>query len=123
MQVYRRNGTTWLPEASLLPNDATADTQCYRAALRGPTLAMGCWNPSGSREGAAYVFERNGTSWSQAQKLTLSGAKPFDQFGVDVSFGDNDSLLVGAYRRDIDFMDQGAVYVFRDDVLFEDGFD
>ncbi|MEO8011673.1 MAG: hypothetical protein ABI650_08525, partial [Dokdonella sp.] len=123
VQVYRRNGSSWLPEASLLPVDATADTQCYRVALRGPTLALGCWNPSGTREGAAYVFERSGGLWSQAQKLTLANPKPFDQFGSALAFGDEASLFVGAFRRDIDFMDQGAVYVYRDDVLFRNGFD
>jgi len=123
VQVYRRNGANWLPEASLLPDDATADTQCYRASLRGPTLAIGCWNPSGSREGAAYVFERNGAIWSQAQKLTLSVPKPADQFGSALTFDHEGSLFVGAYRRDIDFMDQGAVYVYRNDVLFRNGFE
>lgn len=123
VQVYRRNGPNWLPEASLLPVDATADTQCYRVALRGPTLALGCWNPSGTREGAAYVFERSGALWSQAQKLTLTAPKPFDQFGSALAFGDEASLFVGAFRRDIDFVDQGAVYVYRDDVLFRNGFE
>lgn len=123
VQVYRRNGSSWLPEASLLPTDATADTQCYRLSLQGPTLALGCWNPSGTREGAAYVFERSGTLWSQAQKLSLTNPKPYDQFGSAVTFDDEASLFVGAYRRDIDFMDQGGVYVYRDDVLFRNGFE
>jgi hypothetical protein len=123
VQLYRRNGVNWLPEASLLPIDATADTQCYRVALRGPTLALGCWNPSGSREGAAYVFDRIDAAWSQAQKLTLAGPKPFDQFGGSVAFGYGSTLFVGAYRRDIDFMDQGAVYVYQSDVLFKNGFE
>ncbi len=123
VQIYRRNGSSWLPEASLLPVDATAETQCYRVALQGPTLALGCWNPAGNGEGAVYVFERSGALWSQSQKLTLTDPKPFDQLGSALAFGEGSSLFVGAIGRDVDFASQGAVYVYRDDVLFEDGFE
>ncbi|MEO8011482.1 MAG: FG-GAP repeat protein [Dokdonella sp.] len=100
-----------------------SDTQCYRATLRGTTLVVGCWNPAGSREGAVYVFERSASLWSQARKITLSAPSASDQFGSDVAIGGDGSLYVGAYRRDIDFIDQGAIYVYQDDVLFKNGFE
>ena len=45
--------------------------------------------------GAAYVFARNGTSWSQQAYLKASNTEIFDYFGWSVS-ASGDTVLVGA---------------------------
>jgi hypothetical protein len=60
--------------------------------------------------GAAYVFTRSGSAWSQQQKLTASDGAPNDAFGRDVSLSaDGNTALIGAYNKNA-FI--GAAYVF-----------
>ena len=121
VQLFRRTPGGWLPEASLLPDDATPDTYCWRVAMMASRLAIGCTRSGGN--GAAYLFEKAGGLWAQQQKLTLPDARSGDAFAFSLGFGADGTLFAGAFGRDLDFVDQGAVYVYRDDVLFADGFD
>jgi hypothetical protein len=66
--------------------------------------------------GAAYVFEHDGTSWVEAQRLTASDARPEQTFGWTVAV-DGDTLLVTALgdygiSEDPSQFSTGAVYVF-----------
>ena len=119
--LYQRSGETWLPSASLLPEDVTADTICARVALRGSTLLLGCNEPG--YEGAVYVLERVAGSWTQVQKLTLPDARALDVFGNPLAIAPGGWLFAGAFGRDLDFIDEGAVYVYAGDRLFSDGFE
>ena len=51
--------------------------------------------------GSAYVFVRNGTTWTEQRKLTASDAAPDDYFGMSVSLA-GDTAVVGlpAYSRE-----------------------
>ncbi|MBD3360423.1 hypothetical protein GF366_01320 [Candidatus Peregrinibacteria bacterium] len=64
---------------------------------------------SGIDEGAAYVFSRSGSSWSQVAKLTASDAANYDEFGESVDI-DGDFIVVGARNND---SSQGKAYVFK----------
>ncbi|HUD40540.1 MAG TPA: FG-GAP repeat protein [Dokdonella sp.] len=121
--LYRRSGDHWLPETSLLPDDVSADMQCWSAALRGDRLIVGCWRPPTDRRGTAYVFERRGGLWQQVQKLSLADAGASDFFGYAVGWSGAGEALVGAFGRDVDFAAQGAVYVHAGDRLFRSDFD
>ena len=73
--------------------------------------------------GAAYVFVRNGASWSQQAYLKASNADPGDRFGVAVAIS-GDTIVVGARREgsaasgvngdqtDNGSAQSGAAYVF-----------
>ena len=119
--LYRRSGTTWLPEASLLPDDVTSNTYCSRVATTATSLAIGC-STSGS-PGVVYVFGKNGSLWEQTQKLTLAPIQSNDLFGASLAWNPSGALFAGAPARDLDFENQGAVYVYEADVLFKNGFD
>ena len=54
----------------------------------------------GADSGAAYVFRRSGTTWTQDAKLTASDAAAVDQFGYSASLSGN-TAVVGA-RHDYD---------------------
>ena len=119
--LYQRSGDAWLPSASLLPDDVTADTICSRVTLRADMLLLGCTGPG--YEGAVYVLEKVDGLWTQVQKLTLPDPRTLDVFGTSLVLGDGGWLFAGAFGRDLDFIDQGAVYVYAGDRLFRDGFE
>jgi len=61
--------------------------------------------------GAAYVFVRSGTTWTQQAKLLASDGEAGDRFGISVSI-DEDTALIGAPRADGEEPDSGSAYVF-----------
>ena len=119
--LYRHGANGWLPEASVLPDDATPDTYCWHVSVTGPRLAIGC-NGAGIT-GVVYVFEKIGGLWTQTQKIVLDDALAGDGFGYNLGLHTDGSLIIGAPWRDIDFIDQGAVYVYAGDLLFRSGFE
>jgi hypothetical protein len=114
--VYRWAGGGWVEEARLTASDAAGgDEFGYSVALSGDTAIIGAYAADGAVEtnqGAAYVFTRSGTSWSEQAKLTASDAAAFDLFGISVALS-GDTAIVGA-RADDDAAgsDQGSAYVF-----------
>jgi hypothetical protein len=114
--VFVRNGTTWSEQQKLAASDkAAGDRFGYSVAISGDTMVVGAYfaDPDGvERAGAAYVFVRNGTAWTEQQKLTASGKAAYDAFGTSVAVS-GDTVVVGAYVADSDGIDRaGAAYVF-----------
>jgi hypothetical protein len=112
--VFIRNGTTWSQQAYLKASNTNAEYQFgYVVSLSGNTLVVGAPNESSNatgvngdqadnsavRSGAAYVFIRNGTTWSQQVYLKASNTDADDLFGCSVSL-DDDTLVVGAPWED-----------------------
>ena len=122
--LYRRGSNGWLPEASLLPDDASPTLKCHHVAVSAVAVALGCWDqPAAVVASAVYVFEKSGGAWHQVQKLELPDPKPSDAFGYSVAWGGDGTLFGGALSRTLDFAGQGAVYVYAGECLFRDGFD
>jgi len=112
--VFTRSGTTWNQQAKLTASDAAADDWFgYSVAVSGDTAVIGADgdDDGGNSSGAAYVFVRSGTTWSQQAKLTASDAAADDRFGASVAV-DGDTAVIGAYRDDDGGADSGAAYVF-----------
>ena len=113
--VFTRSGTTWSQQAKLVASDAQANDYLGRGeiGISGDTIVVGAYreDAGGSDAGAAYVFIRSGTSWSQQAKLVASDAQANDQFGRAVSIS-SDTVVVGASLEDAGGTDTGAVYVF-----------
>jgi hypothetical protein len=114
--VFVRSGTAWTEQQKLTTSDAAAgDDFGIRVAISGETVVGGAWlddHAGGADAGSAYVFVRNGTSWSQQQKLTASDAAPSDGFGHGVAIA-GETVLVGAPNDDIlGFSDAGSAYAF-----------
>jgi uncharacterized protein (TIGR03437 family) len=115
--VFTRNGApqpVWSLQQKLTADDGAAgDYFGTSVALRGDTLVVGAYGADvggNANQGAAYVFTRDGTVWTQRQKLKAAviDGLPYDTFGISVAF-DGRTMAVGAsgvneYR--------GAVYVF-----------
>jgi len=79
-------------------------------AVRGDRALFGAdQTDSGGRDrGAAYVFERAGSTWVQAARLAASDAEDDDRFGGNVELGE-DVAFVGCTAKD---GYRGAVYAF-----------
>jgi len=114
--VFVRSGTTWSQQAKLTASDAApGDWFGYSVALDGNTALIGADTaslPGKTSAGAAYIFSRSGTTWTQQAKLTASDAAAWDHFGYAVAL-DNYTAVIGAYQGDKgETADTGAAYVF-----------
>jgi hypothetical protein len=118
--VFTRSGTTWNQQAYLKASNAeTLDLFGFSVALSDNTLVVGAYGEdssatggesgnSATNAGAAYVFTRSGTTWSQQDYLKADNAVAGDFFGFSVAVSD-DTLVAGAYAKDTE---AGAAYVF-----------
>lgn len=82
----------------------------FSVAISGDYAIVGA-NRDDDYRGAAYIFVRNGSSWSQQQKLIASDGAVEDNFGWSVAIN-GDTAVVGAYLDDAPGADQGSAYVF-----------
>jgi hypothetical protein len=112
--VFTRSGTTWTQQQKLVASDAQADDYFGRSvAIDGDTIIAGAAeeDTGGSAAGAAYVFTRSGTTWTQQQKLVASDAQASDFFGYSTAIS-GDTVVVGAFGEDTGSSSAGAAYVF-----------
>ena len=112
--VFTRSGTTWSQQAKLVASDAQASAYFGAdVAIDGDTIVVGAkWDSGGGSDaGAAYVFTRSGTSWSQQAKIVSSDIQAYDYFGEYVAI-DGDTIVVSAIGEDTPGDYAGAVFVF-----------
>jgi hypothetical protein len=112
--VFVRSGTTWTQQQQLSASEgAPGDEFGGAVAVSGDTAVIGAHAshpPDGA--GAAYVFVRSGTTWTEQQKLTASDAAAADHFGLSLSLS-GDTVAISAYADDTPRgFDAGSAYVF-----------
>lgn len=103
----------WQEQAKLLASDGeTNDRLGLSVAMDGDYAIVAAANDDGVK-GAAYIFKRTGTTWTEEAKLTASDGAPWDGFGFCATIG-GDYAFVGAGQNDNDNgVDAGAVYIFK----------
>ena len=106
--VFVRSGSIWNQQAKLTASDAVADDYFGTSVSVSSDTAVVGASGKESHTGAAYVFVRSGSIWSQQIKLTASDPSASDYFGHSVSIS-GDTAVVGAYCKD---SNKGAAYVF-----------
>lgn len=112
--VFVRSGTDWILQAKLVPNDPVAiHFFGWAVAISGDTIVVGAAgdNFAGTYSGAAYIFERTGTTWTQRAKLIPSDTRAGDEFGTSVAIHGN-TVVVGANNHDDGAANAGAAFVF-----------
>lgn len=114
--VFLRNNDIWSEQAILTASDVSVtDSFGASVGISGNTIVVGDPDDNGSAgadQGSAYVFVRNGVSWTQQAKLTASDAAAQDHFGAAVGI-DGNRIIVGAWGDDgAAGTDQGSAYVF-----------
>lgn len=109
--VFNRLGNSWIETDKLTASDGEAgDHFGWSVAVSGSTIIVGALSDKiGDNffQGSAYVFNRQGESWVETQKLTGSDGRRFDQFGWSVAVSDS-TVVVGATRS----LFQGSAHVF-----------
>ncbi len=69
---------------------------------------------NGDGSGSAYIFKKDGRSWSQQAKIVPNDGKAGDRFGCSVSVS-GDHAIVGAYGDDDNGNGSGSAYIFEKD--------
>ncbi|MBL4632530.1 MAG: FG-GAP repeat protein, partial [Kofleriaceae bacterium] len=127
--VFHRTGVTWVQEAFIKsPNPGSDDHFGIAVDIDGDRIAVGATKEDGdgdlvSDSGAAYIFRRENSVWSQEAYLKAPNADADDRFGYGVAIS-QDTLVVGApYEEspgkginapaDENTASSGAAYVFR----------
>ena len=68
--VFVRSGSTWTQQQKLTASDGYLDDNFGNSvAISGDTIVVGAERQGYNELGAAYVFVRSGTTWTQQQKL------------------------------------------------------
>ena len=107
--VFVRNGTTWSQQAYLKSPTSTGGLLFgWSVAVRGDTVVVGARREFSDATGvdgvavgavvgagAAFVFERTGTTWAQTAYLKASNTSENDEFGHAVDT-DGQLIVVGA---------------------------
>ena len=136
--VFTRSGTTWTQQAYLKASNTGAnDLFGYSVAVAGDTVVVGAFGEAGNatgvggpqtdnslvQPGAAYVFSRSGTTWTQQAYLKASNTGANDRFGMSVAVSGNTAVIgapyeagnatgVGGIQTDNSASGSGAAYVF-----------
>ena len=110
--VFVRNLVgTWIQQAKLFNVAGAADdTFGWSISFDGDTALIGAPGES-SEKGAAFVYIRNGSTWTLQQKLTAADGATGDLFGCSVALSGN-TALIGARNDDNAHTDQGSAYLF-----------
>jgi hypothetical protein len=107
--VFVRSGSIWSQQIKLTASDPSgSDYFGHAVSISSDTALVGAYCKD-SNKGAAYVFVRSGSIWSQQVKLTASDAASGDYFGDSVSVS-SDTAVVGAMYKD---SAKGAAYVYK----------
>lgn len=105
--VFRRTPAGWLQEAQLLgPAGSVSSLFGFSVAISGVTIVVGAPSDSSgsavdpndkskANAGAAWVFVRSGSTWSQQAYLKAPNIRAGSRFGSSVAI-DGESLVVGA---------------------------
>ncbi len=114
--VFTRTAAGWALQQTLVPADAAPNTYFGRSvAISADRVVVGADSaatPTTAFGGAAYVFARVGSSWSQEAKLAAADGDSPDLFGRSVAISGS-TVAVGAPWDDhAAVVDAGSVYVF-----------
>ena len=113
--VFKNSGTTWFQESKLLASDgALGDWFGGIVSISGEYAIIGAPldDDKGADSGSAYIFKRNGNSWTEQAKITALDGATDDYFGFCVAI-DGEYAIVGAYGDDDNGADSGSAYIFK----------
>ncbi|ETR65255.1 MAG: hypothetical protein OMM_14546, partial [Candidatus Magnetoglobus multicellularis str. Araruama] len=113
--IFVKAGDTWTQQAKLTASDGASNDYFGSAvSISGDYAIVGAkYHDDPSIEsGAAYIFKRDGTTWSEVAKLTQTDGVSEDYFGYKVSIS-GDYAIVGVYNDDDKGSSSGSVYIYK----------
>lgn len=112
--IFVKNGEEWIRQAELSPSDGAPDDFFGAGVgLVGDTVIIGSPydDDKGSSSGSAYVYVRDGESWTEQQKLVTEDGSEGDRFGISISMG-GDNAIIGSPYDDDKGSNAGSVYLY-----------
>lgn len=114
--VFEFENESWNETTKLLPDDGTEEDRFgFAVSLSDDRALVGAPGPlhvfGSTTPGSAYVFDFNGTLWSEASKLEASDGDIWDEFGRSLSLA-GDHALIGAPESDGSNSRSGSAYLF-----------
>ncbi|MBC7797184.1 MAG: carboxypeptidase regulatory-like domain-containing protein [Pyrinomonadaceae bacterium] len=114
--VYVRTGNIWLQQAQLTAADgATEDLFGNSVAINGNTIIVGANRAdigTNGNQGAAYIFTRSGTTWTQQAKIVAGDGESGDNFGYSVAIS-GETVAIGAFADSFGTVNfRGSAYIF-----------
>ena len=114
--VFEKTASGWHLQQKLTASDATSYSFFGTSlAIDGERIVVGAYGDpnAGNYAGAAYVFVRSGSNWSQEQKLTGSDNSFSDSFGISVAIK-GQTIVCGAFGDSpFNLSEVGSAYVFQ----------
>lgn len=115
--IFKYDGTSWVEQQKLVAEQgASYDWFGGAADMNGDVLAIGANTvniQSSANAGAVYIFNFDGTSWNQTQKIHASDPEAGNWFGKSLDLNGN-NLIIGSSGDDIGSNEnQGSAYVFK----------
>ncbi|NQT64589.1 MAG: T9SS type A sorting domain-containing protein [FCB group bacterium] len=113
--IFQRNGSNWTEQAKLTASDgADGDYFGRSVSISGDCVVIGASHDddNGFGSGSAYIFQGNGSNWTEQAKLTASDGAVDDYFGWSVSIS-GDYAVIGASHDDDNGFNSGSAYIFQ----------
>lgn len=113
--IYRFDGSNWNEETQLLASDGAIDDEFgFSVDIQANRAIVGAYRNDAvaSNAGAVYVFDYNGTSWAETDKLTAADGNVDDFYSYSIAL-DNNLIVVGAYLDDDNGVNSGGAYIYR----------
>ena len=124
--VFVRDGTTWSQQGRLVQTNPQMTSGSYNngfgrdVAISGNYVIIGAYWDNGNgtlsnnkyRMGAAFIFVRSGTTWSEQQEIFANDPAISDRFGRSVAI-DGDYAIVDSPYDDDGGGGSGSVYIFK----------
>jgi len=102
------SGGIWIEEQKIQADTPIPDESLGTAiAIENNTLIVGAFGDNAAN-GAAYVFNYNGSAWEQTQRVEASDKTTDDWFGLRVAI-QGDLMVIGAEGE----VDNNKAYIFR----------
>lgn len=117
-EIFIRSGANWVLEGTFSTGNSVqvADSFGFSVSISsdGSRAVVGCaGDPAATPGGAAYVYTRSGSTWTQENRITASDASNGARFGgAVVMTRDATRISVGASSK-YNSGDYGTAYVYR----------
>ena len=116
--VFKRSGEVWTEQIKLVPSDADGNFDLFGSSVfvSGEYCIVGMPYDDDIEIdlGSAYVFKRDGESWSEQAKLTPLFASAGADFGKSVCISDQYAAVGAPYDAE-NVTTSGAAFIFKRD--------
>jgi hypothetical protein len=114
--IFCYDGDSWDEQAKIAASDTGETDQFgYTVSISGDYAIVGAnyEDPGGlGNAGSAYVFHRDGTSWTQHTKLVASDGEANDQFGWAININGGWAMVGAPYENPGGVSSSGSAYIY-----------